>query len=96
VRSLRRRGRHLQIGLLGGDPDAGLPWDLVVGQELRVLGSHGMAAVEYPGMLAMITDGRLRPELMVGAVIELDAAGDALMEMDRPVAGRAGIVVATP
>ena len=96
IRSLRARGRHVQIGLmLGGDEPAPLPWDLVVAKELEVLGSHGMAASEYPAMLAMIADGRLQPQRLIGSVIDLERAGEVLMSMDMPVPAQAGIVVAT-
>lgn len=95
VRSLRRRGRHVQVGLMTGDDlSAPLPWDLLVGRELQVVGSHGMAAADYPAMLAMIVDGRLQPRRLVGSVVRLDEAGQALMAMDQPVATRPGIVVA--
>ena len=94
VRCLRRRGRHLQVGLmLGADSRAPLPWDLVVARELRVLGSHGMAAAGYPPLLDLITAGRLRPERLVGRVIGFDELGEALAAMDRPTTG-SGIVVA--
>lgn len=52
VRCLRRRGRHVQVGLL--PPVAGrpiVPMELVIARELAVLGSHGMAAHEYPRLL---------------------------------------------
>lgn len=95
VRSLRRGGRHVQVGLmLGGDARAPLPWDLVVARELHVVGSHGMAAADYPRMLAMVAAGELDPRRLVGSVIPLAEAGAALMAMDAPVAGQAGIVVA--
>jgi alcohol dehydrogenase len=68
--------------MAGDDRSAPLPWDLLVGRELQVVGSHGMAAAEYPAMLAMIIDGRLRPQRLVGSVISLDYAGQALMAMD--------------
>src|SRR5690606_14733288 len=49
VRSLRPRGRHVQVGLMLGDAaTAPLPWDVVVARELQVFGSHGMAAADYP------------------------------------------------
>jgi len=96
IRSLRRRGRHVQVGLMLADALATpLPWDEVVGRELQVIGSHGMAAVEYPAMLDLIAQGRLQPHRLVGAVIDLADAGRALMEMDRPSPERPGIVVAT-
>jgi alcohol dehydrogenase len=96
VRSLRPRGRHVQVGLmLGDDQLAPLDWDRVVSRELQVLGCHGMAASEYPEMLAMIADGRLQPQRLIGSVVDLERAGEVLMAMDQPVPARSGIVVAT-
>jgi D-arabinose 1-dehydrogenase-like Zn-dependent alcohol dehydrogenase len=83
VRCLRRRGRHVQIGLLLDGPTP-IPMDLVVARELEILGSHGMAARDYPPMMAMVADGTLRPGLLTGRVIGLADAGRALAAMDRP------------
>ena len=95
IRSLRRRGRHVQVGLMLGDAArAPLPWDVVIARELEIYGSHGMAAADYPPMLAMVADGRLRPRLLVGSVIPLTEAGRALMAMDEPIARQAGMTVA--
>jgi alcohol dehydrogenase len=96
VRSLRRGGRHVQVGLmLGSDAHAPLPWDLVVARELHVAGSHGMAAADYPAMLELVADGRLKPQRLVGDVIPLASAGAALTAMDSPIPPHSGIVVAT-
>ena len=90
VRSLRARGRHVQVGsMLGEDERAALPWDLVVAHEVQV-GAHGMAARDYPAMLAMIADGRLEPQRLVGEVVGLEQAGEVLMAMDGPVPAQAG------
>jgi D-arabinose 1-dehydrogenase-like Zn-dependent alcohol dehydrogenase len=91
VRCLRRRGRHVQVGLLPGGP-VPLPMDLVIGRELEIYGSHGMAARDYPDMLRMVADGTLRPSLLVGQVIELAQVGRALAAMDEQGAG-AGMTV---
>lgn len=94
VRSLRRRGRYVQVGLmLGTDARAPLPWDLVVAYELEVYGSHGMAACDYPAMLSMVSSGVLRPAELVGRVIPLTEAPAALMAMDSPAASTAGMTV---
>ena len=93
VRSLRRRGRHVQVGLLhGGASTPPIRMDQVIARELEIYGSHGMAAHEYPAMLALITSGALRPGLLVGRVIGLADAGEALSAMDRP-ASTAGMTV---
>jgi D-arabinose 1-dehydrogenase-like Zn-dependent alcohol dehydrogenase len=93
VRCLRRRGRHVQVGLLPAGP-VPLPMDLVIARELEIYGSHGMAARDYPAMLAMVADGTLRPGLLVGQVIELEDVGGALAAMDEPGPG-AGMTVAS-
>jgi alcohol dehydrogenase len=96
VGSLRRRGRHVQVGLmLGENASAPLPWGDVVSRELEIAGSHGMAAAAYPGLLDLIAAGRLDPRRLVGRVIDLADAGDALMAMDTPAASTPGLVVAT-
>jgi len=83
VRCLRRRGRHVQVGLLlGPESTPPIPMDLLVAQELEVYGSHGMAAHDYPPMLALVAAGTLRPGLLVGRVIGLQDAGWALAAMD--------------
>jgi D-arabinose 1-dehydrogenase-like Zn-dependent alcohol dehydrogenase len=93
VRSLRRRGRHVQVGLLLGDQATPpLPMDLVVAQELSVHGSHGMPAHQYADLLDLVTDGRLDPTLLVGRVIGLDEAPAALVAMSEP-ATRIGMTV---
>jgi D-arabinose 1-dehydrogenase-like Zn-dependent alcohol dehydrogenase len=93
VRCLRRRGRHVQVGLLLGEQSAPpIPMDLVIARELEIYGSHGMAAREYPSMLALVADQTLRPDLLIGSVIGLNDAGEALAAMDRPPS-TAGITV---
>jgi alcohol dehydrogenase len=95
VLSLRPGGRHVQVGLmLGADSRAPLPWDVVVARELQVVGSHGMAAVDYPPMLDLVASGALQPRRLVGSEIPLEALGVALTTMDSPIPGHAGIVVA--
>ena len=86
LRGLRRRGRHVQAGLLPGGP-VPLPMDLVIARELEIYGSHGMAAADYPAMMAMVADGRLRPGQAIGRVIGLAEAGPALAAMSGPAAG---------
>jgi D-arabinose 1-dehydrogenase-like Zn-dependent alcohol dehydrogenase len=95
VRSLRRRGRHVQVGLLLDGPTP-LPMHLVVGRELEIYGSHGMAARDYPPMMSMIADGTLRPGLLVGRVIRLEDVGWGLAAMDGPSEGAGMTVIRFP
>jgi D-arabinose 1-dehydrogenase-like Zn-dependent alcohol dehydrogenase len=92
IAGLRKRGRHVQIGLL---PDgAHVPMELVIGRELQLLGSHGMAAHAYPEMLSLIAADRLRPGRLITSRIELDQAPAALATMAE--APRAGVTIIRP
>ena len=62
IHSLRRRGRHVQVGLLpnvGGHP--AVPMERVIAWELDILGSHGMASADYPGHVASGRSGYVAP-----------------------------------
>ncbi len=83
VLCLRRRGRHVQVGLMvGADSRAPLPWDRVVAWELEVYGSHGMQAHRYGSMLSMVEAGVLRPERLVTRRVTLAESADVLTGMD--------------
>lgn len=79
IDGLRKRGKHIQVGLMTGDDRSPqLPMDRVIANELEILGSHGMQAHRYTELLAMIRAGELRPDLLVGSTISLE---DALVEL---------------
>jgi alcohol dehydrogenase len=84
IAGLRKRGRHVQVGLLAPDErDAPVPTGLIVANELEILGSHGMQAHRYPHMLDLIVEGRLQPGRLIGRSIGLHQAPAALVAMDR-------------
>lgn len=84
ILSLRRRGRHVQVGLLPPvDGHPRLPMARVIGWELDLLGSHGMAAVDYPAMLSLVEQGILQPQRLVERTIGLDDAAALLPGFDR-------------
>ncbi|MBB2946968.1 alcohol dehydrogenase [Actinoplanes lutulentus] len=95
ILSLRRRGRHVQVGLLppiGGHPR--VPMARVIGWEIDVLGSHGMAAADYPGMLALIEQGLLRPERLIERTVGLEEAAALLPGFDQATV--AGMTMVDP
>ncbi|MCM2399009.1 zinc-dependent alcohol dehydrogenase family protein [Rhizobium sp. S95] len=81
--NLRRRGRHVQVGLMLADhATPPLPMDRVIAHELEIYGSHGMQSWRYDAMLAMIEAGTLQPQKLIGRHISLTEAVPALMAMD--------------
>ena len=98
ILSLARRGRHLQLGLLltpdGLTPE---PMARVIVYELDLLGSHGMAAVDYPQMLSMADSGLLRPDLLVERTVSLADGIAALRAMGEATGtSTAGITIINP
>ena len=94
VKSLKRLGRHVQVGLLLADQSTPpIPMDRVVAHELTLVGSHGMQAHRYDAMLAMILSGKLQPEKLLNQTISLEQSIDALMGMGQ--ASNPGVTVVT-
>ncbi|WP_414833120.1 zinc-dependent alcohol dehydrogenase family protein [Afifella sp. YEN Y35] len=84
ILGLRPRGRHIQVGLMLGEHAApAIPMPKIVGQEIELLGSHGMQAHRYGAMLDMVASGKLDPARLVGDQISLAEAPEALMAMDK-------------
>jgi alcohol dehydrogenase len=88
IRCLRKRGRHVQVGLmLEEDRSAALPMDRVIAYELSLHGVHGMAVGRYDALLRLVTSGAVDPARLIGRRIGLEDAGAALAAMDRPAEG---------
>ncbi len=81
IANLRKRGKHIQIGLMPEDPV--VPMGAVIANELEIIGSHGMQAFRYANMLEMINNGKLRPQLLVERTITLDDIPNLLPAMDQ-------------
>ncbi|WP_144801170.1 alcohol dehydrogenase catalytic domain-containing protein [Curtobacterium sp. BH-2-1-1] len=94
VASLRPRGRHVQVGLLLDDEAIpAIPMGRVIGDELELLGSHGIAVGEYAAMLEDVVAGRLRPAESIGRTVGFSDLPDELVAMDGPPTS-AGMTVA--
>lgn len=79
IANLRKRGRHVQVGLMAGDNyHPAIPMELVIANELEIVGSHGMQAYEYDRMLQMIADDKLQPQKLVSQTVDLERAALAL------------------
>ena len=79
---LRKRGRHVQVGLMLADQSMPLlPMAQVIANELEIAGTHGMQAHQFPGMLEMIVSGKLNPRLLVGKTVTLEDAPGQLEKM---------------
>ena len=95
VKSLKRLGKHIQLGLLLSENGlTPMAMARVIAWELEILGSHGMAALDYPEMLKLITDAKLHPEKLIKKLITLDEAPQALQNMNGSI--QDGITIIKP
>ena len=84
ISSLRKRGKHIQVGLMTGpSKHPKIPMDKVIANELEILGSHGMQAYKYPEVLEMISSGKLSPEKLLNKTISLEESIQLLPEMNQ-------------
>lgn len=69
--SLRRGGRHVQVGLL---PDLQVPLrlDRLIARELQLLGSHGIAAASFPAMFDLISSKGMNIRSLVARELTLE------------------------
>jgi alcohol dehydrogenase len=82
LESLRKRGRHVQVGLLVGErTDPSVPMGLVISRELELYGSHGISAGAYPDVFRMIEQQRVPLERIIGPQLGLQEVPRQLAAM---------------
>lgn len=82
VLCLRKRGRHVQVGLmLAADLNPPIPMHMVIAKELEIVGSHGLAAHAYPALLELIRAGQFDPRRLVRKTVRLDESITELTDM---------------
>ena len=55
----------------------------VAGRELEIIGSHGMAASDFPAILRMVAEGRLRPQDLIEKEVNLADGAAAIEAMEQ-------------
>ncbi|WP_050613936.1 zinc-binding dehydrogenase [Bacillus testis] len=78
INSIRKGGRHLQIGLTTKE-EAGfisLPVDHMVLNEIQFITTIGMPVHRYKSMIPLVADGRLTPGKMVNREVSLSEVND--------------------
>jgi alcohol dehydrogenase len=82
VLSLRKRGRHVQVGVMAAESkETALPMGWVMFNELELIGSHGLQAYAYGPILDMIVTGRLQPSRLISHTVTLEESLDVLQRM---------------
>lgn len=84
IMCLRKRGRHVQVGVMAGDArNAPVPMDRVMAQELEIVGSHGVAAHRYPQIFDLVRAGGIDLSRLIGRTIGLDEVPAEMERLER-------------
>jgi alcohol dehydrogenase len=83
ILSLRKQGRHVQVGHLADDEI--VPAAIArraIGSELVIKGSHGLQAHAYPALFELLRNARCNLSVLIDRTTALDEAPGALASMD--------------
>ena len=83
LESLKKGGRHLQLGLTGMEEKGFLPTavDSIVKRELTFLGSVGCPRPAFERLLTLVADGTLKPGRLISQRIGLGGVSAAFADM---------------
>lgn len=85
MKSLRKLGRMVQIGMPAGDhATMALPMDVLYSGQLSVYGTRGMPSWRYPSLLSLISGGSVDLSPLVTRQISLSQVSDELAAFDNP------------
>ncbi|WP_170324829.1 zinc-dependent alcohol dehydrogenase family protein [Ruegeria arenilitoris] len=85
VKSLRKLGRMVQIGMPAGQHSTmSLPMDVLYSGQLAVYGTRGMPSWRYPSLLSLISGGSVDISPLVTRKISLNQVSDELAAFDHP------------
>lgn len=85
VLSLRKRGRHIQIGhtTRAEAGQVALPIDVILLNELHIIGGFGLPAHRFDALLALCEEGLLKPGRIVSQTVGLDGITPVLQALGR-------------
>lgn len=84
IDSLRKRGRHVQVGLMVAEgPESPIPMGKVIANELVLFGSHGISARAYPDVFELISRRAIPLDRIIGQRVGLAAVPAQLAGMGR-------------
>ena len=83
ILSVRKRGRHVQVGLMEGDHrEPRIPMPRVIADEIEIVGSHGIQAHRYPEMFRLIEDKHIAVSQLISDTVSLSQGIKILQSMN--------------
>lgn len=93
MRSLKKLGRMVQVGMPAGDETTmQIPMDVVYSGQLAIYGTRGMPSWRYPSLLSLIESGAVYLTPMIARRIPLSKATEELAAFDGPAAPGVAVI----
>ncbi|MDE3028213.1 MAG: alcohol dehydrogenase catalytic domain-containing protein [Paracoccaceae bacterium] len=93
IRSLRKLGRMVQIGMPAGDHlTMRVPMDAVYSGQLAIYGTRGMPGWRYPSLFNLIAGGHVDLAPLIARRIALSQATEELRAFDAPAAPGVAVI----
>jgi alcohol dehydrogenase len=93
MRSLKKLGRMVQVGMPAGDETMmQIPMDVVYSGQLAMYGTRGMPSWRYPSLLSLIESGAVDLTPMIARRIPLSKATEELAAFDGPAAPGVAVI----
>ena len=82
LRSLRKLGRHIQIGMpTSNSTIVSLPLlELVYSRQLKIIGTRGMAATGFSSLMTMINNGSINIDGLITRKLKLSQVPEAMLQ----------------
>lgn len=93
LKSLRKLGRMVQVGMPAGDHlTMPIPMDAVYSGQLAIFGTRGMPAWRYPSLLSLIDGGHVDLSPLIARRVSLSDATAELTAFDGPAAPGVAVI----
>lgn len=93
LKSLRKLGRMVQVGMPAGDHlNMTLPWDAVYSGQLAIYGTRGMPGWRYPSLFSLIEGGQVDLTPLIARRVGLGDATAELRAFDGPAAPGVAVI----
>jgi alcohol dehydrogenase len=91
INCLAKKGKHIQVGILGSKKDIPVSSADLIAKEIEVIGSHGMPLADYDIIFDLISSKRIDLSLLIDRTVRLEDVHQELINMD--AYGNSGMVI---
>jgi len=82
INCLAKKGKHIQVGILGGKKDINVSTADLIAKEIEIIGSHGMPLANYDTIFDLISDKKIDLSMLIDRTVKLEDIHQEMLNMD--------------